>query len=409
MFDVLKVRKDFPMLQGVKMHDQPLIYFDNGATTLKPQCVIDAITKYLTSYSGNAHRGDYDLSHSVDEAFEQSRKDIAHFINAARPEEVVFTSGSTDGLNMIAYGYGMTHLHEGDEILLTVAEHASNTLPWFDVAASTGAIIRYIDLDAQGRLTMENVKKAVTDKTKLIAVAIVTNVLGYEAPMKEICHYAHERGIIVVADGAQSVPHIVTDVQADDLDFLSFSGHKMCGPTGVGVMYGKYDLLCEMKPTRLGGGSNSRYNSCGVVTLKKPPYKFEAGTPNIEGVIGLGAAVRYLESLGMDAIRAHEQELRSYAMEKLSELDNVEVYNPASPGAIAFNIKGVFSQDAASLFNTYGIAVRAGQHCAKILDEFLDVKSTLRVSFYFYNTKEEIDTFIEVCKKGDDFLDAFFR
>ncbi len=408
MFDVNTVRQDFPMLNGKEMHGQPLIYLDNGATTLKPQIVIDEVCDYLTNYSGNAHRGDYDLSHEVDEKFENARKIIQKFIHAKKAEEIVFTAGSTDSLNMIAYGYGLMHLHQGDEILITVAEHASNTLPWFDVANSTGALVHYIDLDEEGRLTLENVKKAITAQTKIIAVAEVTNVLGFETPMREICEYAHQKGIIVVSDGAQSVPHRLTDVQESDVDFLAFSGHKMCGPTGIGVLYGKYELLCEMKPTRLGGGSNSRYNSCGVVTLKNPPHKFEAGTPHIEGAIGLGAAAEYLMSIGMDDIYHYEKKLRSYCIEKMKTLDNVEIYNEHSQGAIAFNIKGVFSQDAASLFNTYGIAVRAGQHCAKILDEFLYVTSTLRVSFYFYNTKEEIDQFVEVCKKGDDFLDAFF-
>lgn len=408
MFDVQAIRKDFPMLNGKKMHGHPFIYLDNGATTLKPQCVVDAVCNYLSNYSGNAHRGDYDLSHEVDEQYENARKTVQQFINAKKPEEIVFTSGSTDSLNLVAYGYGRSHLHSGDEILLTVAEHASNTLPWFSVASEVGASVRYIELDQTGRLTFENVKKAISEKTKIIAIAQVTNVLGFDAPIHDICAYAHERGIIVVVDGAQSVPHQHTDVQANDIDFLAFSGHKMCGPTGVGVLYGKYDLLCETNPTRLGGGANSRYNSCGVVTLKNPPYKFEAGTPNIEGVIGLGAAVNYLSSIGMANIKAYEKSLRDYCLSKMKTLDNLEIYNETSEGAIAFNIKGVFSQDGASLFNTYGIAVRAGQHCAKILDEFLNVSSTLRVSFYFYNTFEEIDQFIEVCKKGDDFLDAFF-
>ena len=408
MFDVKRIRKDFPMLNGKTMQNKPLIYFDNGATTLKPQPVIDAVCDYLTNYSGNAHRGDYDLSHEVDEKYEQAREIVRRFIHAKKVEEIVFTSGSTDSLNLVANGYGKTHLSKGDEILITVAEHASNTLPWFDVASQTGAVVNYVDLDEEGKLTLENVKKAITDHTKIIAVAQVTNVLGFEAPMKEICQYAHEKGIVVIVDGAQSVPHITTDVQDTDVDFLVFSGHKMCGPTGIGVLYGKYDLLKEMKPTRLGGGSNSRYNSCGVVTLKNPPYRFEAGTPHIEGAIGLGAALEYLMNIGMDNIHQYELELRDYCISKMKELDNLEIYNEHSKGAIAFNIKGVFSQDAASLFNTYGIAVRSGQHCAKILDEFLHVHSTLRVSFYFYNTKEEIDTFIEACKKGDDFLDAFF-
>ena len=307
MFDVSKVRQDFPMLNGRKMHGHPLIYLDNGATTLKPQVVIDSVCEYLTSYSGNAHRGDYDLSHEVDEKYENARKIVQNFIRAKRPEEIVFTSGSTDSLNLIAYGYGKTHLQKGDEILLTVAEHASNTLPWFDVANEVGASVHYIDLDQNGALTLENVKKAISSQTKIISIAQVTNVLGFDAPIQEICEYAHQKGIIVVVDGAQSVPHQFTDVQATDIDFLAFSGHKMCGPTGVGVLYGKYELLCETKPTRLGGGSNSRYNSCGVVTLKNPPYKFEAGTPHIEGVIGLGAAIEYISDLGMENIHSYEQ------------------------------------------------------------------------------------------------------
>ncbi|MEE0965443.1 MAG: SufS family cysteine desulfurase [Bacilli bacterium] len=407
MFNVEEIRKDFPMLEKT-MHNHPLVYLDNGATTLKPQIVIDKIVEYLTSYSGNAHRGDYDLSHKVDEEYESSREVVAEFINA-QSREVVFTSGSTDSLNMIAFGFGRVCLNEGDEVLLTVAEHASNTLPWFEVAKEKGAIVNYIDLDEKGTVTLESVKKAITENTKIIALAQVTNVLGFEVPIKDICEYAHQKGIYVVVDGAQSVPHNKIDVKDLDCDFLAFSAHKMCGPTGVGVMYGKYELLKAMKPTRLGGGSNTRYNSCGVVSLKNPPYKFEAGTPHIEGVIGLKAAILYLQKLGMDNIHNYEVELRKYCISKMKELDNVEIYNEESTGAIAFNIKGVFSQDGASLFNTYGIAVRAGQHCAKILDEFLGVSQTLRVSFYFYNTKEEIDKFIEVCKKGDDFLDAFFE
>jgi len=407
VLNIEEIRKDFPMLKRT-MHGQPLVYLDNGATTLKPQIVIDTIVEYLTSYSGNAHRGDYDLSHEVDEQYESSREVIAKFIGA-NTNEIVFTSGSTDSLNMIAFGYGKEVLNENDEILLTVAEHASNTLPWFEVAKEKKAIVKYIELDETGRVTLDNVKKAISENTKIISLAQVTNVLGYEVPIKEICEYAHQKGIIVAVDGAQSIPHMSVDVKDLDADFLAFSGHKMCGPTGVGVLYGKYHLLEQMKPLRLGGGSNTRYNSCGVVSLKNPPYKFEAGTPHIEGVIGLKSAAQYLMDIGMDNIHQYERELREYCISKMKQLDNIDIYNEDSTGAIAFNIKGVFSQDGASLFNTYGIAVRAGQHCAKILDDFLNVTNTLRVSFYFYNTKEEIDKFIEVCKKGDDFLDAFFE
>lgn len=407
MFDVNEVRKDFPMLNGKTMHGKPLVYLDNGATTLKPQCVIDAVCNYLTDYSGNAHRGDYDLSHEVDVRYEQVRDVIAKFINCNR-NEVVYTYGCSDSLNMVAFGYGMTHLQKDDEILLTLAEHASNTLPWFEVCEAKGCLVKYIDLDEEGKVTIENVKKAITDKTKIISLAQITNVIGHLAPIKEICQLAHEKGIIVVVDGAQSVPHHAVDVKDLDVDFLTFSAHKMCGPTGVGVLYGKYDLLQETKPTRFGGGSNARYNSCGLIKLKSAPTKFETGTPNIEGVIGMGAAIEYLMNIGMENISKYEAQLRAYAIEKMKKLDNIEIYNEHGIGPIAFNIKGVFSQDGASLFNTYGIAIRAGQHCAKILDEYLHVSQTLRASFYFYNTFEEIDQFIEVCKKGDDFLDAFF-
>ena len=407
MLNVENIRQDFPMLQGKMMQQHPLIYLDNGATTLKPRAVIDAVVKYYEEYGANAHRGDYDLSYFVDQEYQQTREDVAAFLHA-ESEEIVYTSGATAGLNMVAYGIGERLLQEGDIVLSSEAEHASCVLPWMRVATKCHASLAYIPLQEDGRIDMDMLEQMMNERVKVIALAHIGNVLGYIAPMKEICALAHRYGAIVVVDAAQSAPHMPIDVKDMDCDFLAFSAHKMCGPTGVGIMYGKYDLLCETKPTRLGGGSNSRYNSCGVVTLKNPPYKFEAGTPNIEGVIGLGAAVEYLSKIGMDNICAHEKELRQYCIKKMQELDNVEIYNVHSDGAVAFNIKGVFSQDAASLFNTYGIAVRAGQHCAKILDEFLNVSTTLRVSFYFYNTKEEIDQFIEVCKKGDDFLDAFF-
>jgi len=409
MLDTNKIRNDFPMLRNkAQMHGCPLVYLDNNATTLKPQCVADAVYEYLTEYTANAERGDYDLSHHVDVKVEGARESLRKLVNARVKDEIVFTQGTTDGLNMVAYGYGLTHLHEGDEILLSLAEHASNTLPWFDVAEQTGAVVKYIDLNEEGRITLDNVKKAVTENTKIISLAIVTNVLGYEVPIGDIARFAHEHGIVVVADGAQSVPHRPTDVQKDDIDFLAFSGHKMLGPTGIGVLYGKMDLLNETKPTRFGGGSNARYNACGNVSLKEVPYKFESGTPNIEGIVGLGAAAEYLMGIGFDAIMAHEKELRDYAIEKMKQIDLVEIYNEHAEGAITFNIKDVFSQDAASLFNTYGVAVRAGEHCAKILKDFLGVTSTLRASLYIYNTKEDIDVLCETCKKGDDWLDAFF-
>ncbi|WP_041138340.1 aminotransferase class V-fold PLP-dependent enzyme [Beduini massiliensis] len=409
MLDVYKIRKDFPMLNGKTMQGKPLIYLDSGATALKPQKVIDAVCEYLSSYSGNCHRGDYDLSYEVDVAFEGARKKIAEFIHADNHNEIVFTSGASESLNLVAFGYVYPRIKKDEEILVTVAEHASNLLPWFEIEKATGAKVKYIELNEDGKITLENVKKAMTPMTRIISIAQITNVLGFEAPIKEITALAHANGIKVVVDGAQSVPHMPVDVMDLDVDFLAFSGHKMCGPTGIGVLYGKYDLLQETNPIRFGGGSNARFNSCGVVSLKNAPAKFEAGTPNIEGAIGLGAAVDYLSAIGMQNIHHYELELRHYAIEKLSQLDNLEIYNKEGAGPIAFNIKGVFSQDGASLLNSKGIAVRSGQHCAKILDEYLKVSQTLRVSLYFYNTKEEIDQLVEACKKGDDFLDAFFR
>lgn len=409
MFNVEEIRKDFPMLEKT-MHNHPLVYLDNGATTLKPQIVIDKIVEYLTSYSGNAHRGDYDLSHKVDEEYESSREVVAEFINA-QSREVVFTSGSTDSLNMIAFGFGRVCLNEGDEVLLTVAEHASNTLPWFEVAKEKGAIVNYIDLDEKGTVTLESVKKAITENTKIIALAQVTNVLGFEVPIKDICEYAHQKGIYVVVDGAQSVPHNKIDVKDLDCDFFSFSAHKMCGPTGIGILYGKKELLDVMKPVRLGGDSNARFDMCGNIQLKDAPYKFESGTQPIEAIFGLHAAIKYLTNIGMENIHAYEKELHSYAIEKMKKLDNIEIYNADNDsGIITFNVKGVFAQDAATYFNSNGIAVRSGQHCAKLLVKQLQTSATLRASIYFYTTKEEIDTFVEVCSKAnmENCLNVFF-
>ncbi len=312
-------------------------------------------------------------------------------------------------MNMIAYGYAK-FLQSGDEILITEAEHASNVLPWFTIAKEKGCIVRYIPLTKEGRLTIENVKKAMTDKVKVIAVAQVTNVLGFIVDIKNIAKIAHESGAILVCDGAQSIPHFKVDVKDLDCDFLAFSGHKMCGPTGIGVMYGKFNLLKEMEPLMSGGGMNARFNMCGEVSLLLPPAKFEAGTQNIEGAIGLASAIKYLESIGMDNIENHEKELRKYAVSKLKQLDNVILYNEnAESGIITFNIKDVFAQDAATYFNSKGICVRSGQHCAKILIDFLGTVATVRASIYFYNTFEDIDALVEACKKAGDFLDAYFN
>lgn len=404
MYDANKIRLDFPMF---KKHPD-LVYLDNAATTFKPYVVIEAVDEYLNTLTSNAHRGDYDIAHAVDLRVEETRNTIAKFINS-KPEEVVFTSGTSMSLNLVAFGYGLTHLKEGNEILLTEAEHASNILPWVKVAKMTGAKIKYIPLTKEGRLTSENLAKTISKSTKIVSIAHVTNVLGYIADVKSLAKIVHDHGAIIVIDGAQSVPHLKTDVVDLDIDFLAFSGHKMLGPTGIGVLYGKYHLLEETEPLLTGGGMNSRFDNKGNVTYYRPPEKFEAGTLNLEGIFGLNAAIKYINSIGIENIREHEVMIRKYAISELKKLDNVTIYNEnAEAGIITFNINGVFAQDAATYLNSRGISVRSGQHCAKNLLGFLGEYSTLRLSTYLYTTKEDIDKFVEACKKGGDFLDAYF-
>ncbi len=397
----MDIREEFPML----LNNKDLIYFDNAATTFKPQLVIDAITEYYTSYTSNAHRGDYNISLKTDMKYEGARKTVKDFINAEKQEEIVFTSGTTDGINKIVNGYFVNTLKKDDEILLTKSEHASNLLPWFSLCEKNGCKINYIELDKDLKVTLENVEKAITPKTKVISLAQLTNVVGDIRPIKEICKLAHQKGIIVVVDGAQSVAHIKVDVQDLDCDFLVFSGHKMCGPTGIGVLYGKYELLDQVKPYVTGGGMNATFLSSGEVEYKSLPQRLEAGTQNIEGAIGLGSAIEYLNLLDMDKIHEYELKLREYLVKKLKELDNIEVYNEFSDsGIVAFNIKDVFSQDTAIFLNDYNICVRAGNHCAKILKDELEIKNTCRISLYFYNTKDEIDKLISVLKMSDMLL-----
>ena len=409
MIDPYLIRKDFPMfVNGVKMQGHPLVWLDNASTTFKPYSVEKAVERYYETETSNSHRGDYDLCFKMDEEVLNTRKKVANFINCD-PTEVVFTSGTTASLNLVAFGYGAKYLKEGDEILLTQAEHASNVLPWFKVAEMTGAKIGYIPLDEEGRLTVENLKKALTPKTKIVAVAYVTNVLAYIAPIKEIAKACHENGTILVVDGAQSTPHMKTDVRDLDCDFLAFSGHKMLGPTGIGVLYGKFDLLCKTDPFMTGGGMNAKFDMCGDVGYLQPPLKFEAGTQNLEGIIGLGAAIDYLSKIGMDEIESYGTMLKKYCVEKLEETGMADIYNPHSEGpVVAFNVKGVFSQDAATFLNSRGIACRSGNHCAKILIDYLKVYATVRASFYIYTSKEDIDALADAVKHGKEFLDAYF-
>lgn len=394
----MDIREEFPML----INNNNLIYFDNGATTFKPKLVIDSITDYYENYTSNAHRGDYNISLKTDMKYEATRKKVKEFIGAERIEEIVFTSGTTESLNMVVKSYFKNVLSKDDEVLITKSEHASNVLPWFELSKEINIKINYIELDNDMKVTLENVKKSITPNTKVISIAHITNVVGDIRPIKEITEFAHSLGIKVVVDGAQSVPHMKVDVKDLDCDFLAFSGHKMCGPTGVGVLYGKFDLLDKMTPYNLGGGMNASFSSTGEVEYKSLPQRLEGGTPNIAGVIGLGAAIDYLSLLDMDKIHEYELKLKEYLVKKLKENDKIEVYNETSEsGIVAFNIKNIFSQDTAIFLNDYNICVRAGNHCAKILKDELEIKNTCRISLYFYNTKEEIDKLIEVLKNCD--------
>lgn len=404
----MNVRQDFPMLN---QEGKDFVYLDNSATTLKPSCVIDEVNRYNSTCSVNVHRGDYDISYQVSQEYEAVRGKVAHFINAKQSKEIVYTHGDTESLNLVAYGMGEQFLKEGDVVLSDVAEHASSILPWFRACKHKGASVEYIPLDEEGRITVENFEKAMHSGVKFVCIAQVGNVLGYVAPIKEICEIAHKYGALVVVDGAQAVPHMKVDVQELDCDFYAFSAHKMCGPTGVGILYGKYDLLSKMEPLMLGGGSNARFDSCSNVLLKDAPHCFESGTPDISGILALGKAVEYLESLGMDKIAEQEEKLHKLAIQELSKLDNVIVYNPnADTGIVAFNIKDVFAQDSATFLSTKGIYCRSGNHCAKILVDFLGTPATVRASFYFYNTEEEVLRFVEACKEAnkESCLNVFF-
>ena len=410
MYDINEIRKQFPMLtNGIKMQNKPLVFLDNCSTTFKPQCVIDAEIEYYTKTTSNSHRGDYDLSVKMDQKIDEARKAIAHFVNC-EPAEVVFTSGTTAGLNLVAFGYGLKFLKPGDEIIISELEHASNILPWFEVSKLTGAIVKYLPFDEQGRLTVDNLKKVISKNTKIVSIANVGNVLGYITDVKGMAKIAHEYGAIMVVDGAQSVPHLKTDFKDLDCDFLAFSAHKMCGPTGIGALIGKYSLLEKMNPYIVGGGNNSTFDNTGAVNYRLPPAKFEAGTQNIDAIIGFKKAVEFIESIGIEAIHAHDVELIRYAKDKLKDFDKLEILNPLSEnGIITFNIKGVFPQDEATLLNYKGIAIRSGEHCAKMLHSFLKTKATCRMSTYLYTSKEEIDIFVDALINGGDILDAYFN
>ena len=385
-------REDFNMLST------DTIYFDNGATALKPKVLSETISDYYNNYSVNSHRGDYDLSLKVDMAIDHVRELVKDFLNADSVKEIAFTAGTTASLNQIIFGYYSYFMNSGDEVIINEAEHASNVLPWFEIRNSKGIVVRTIPLE-NNKVTLENVKKVVTPKTKVISLAMVTNTLGDLRPMKEIIKYAHENNISVIIDGAQAVPHMKVDVKDLDCDFLAFSAHKMCGPTGVGILYAKQKYMNDMYPTEFGGGMNSYFELDGSRMYSNIPIRFEAGTLNIAGIIGFGSVIEYLNKVGMENIHKYELELKDYALSRLKEIDKIKIYNEnTDSGIIIFNLGDIFAQDLAVYLNKYNICVRAGNHCAKMVHDVIDVNNTVRVSLYFYNTKEEIDKLVDALK-----------
>lgn len=395
-------RDDFPIFNNNKS----LIYFDNGATTLKPKPVIDSIVKYYTTYTANAHRGDYDNSIEVDKKYEATRSKVKNYINADSSKEIVFTKGTTDSINMVVFGFMRHYLKDGDEVILSKSEHASNILPWMELANEISIKLKYVDLDDDYYVTIDNLEKVVTDRTKVISLAHISNVIGDVRDIKSIGDLCKEKGILFVVDAAQSAGHMKINVKESNIDFMAFSGHKMLGPTGIGVLYGKYELLNKLVPTMYGGGMNSFFESTGEVEYKDLPERLEAGTQNIAGVIGLGAALDYINKIGIDSIHNYELDLKKYAVKRLKEVKDVIIYNENSPsGILVFNVKDVFSQDLAVYLNHFKISVRSGNHCAKMLKDEIKTTNTCRASFGLYNTKEEIDKLVEVLKNHDNIYD----
>lgn len=394
-------REDFPAI------DENLIYFDNSATSLKPKCVIDKMVEYYSKYTSNIHRGDYNNAIRTNKEYDETRDVVKDFIHAKNSDEIVFTSGTTDSMNTIVFGYFKNILNKDDEVLITKSEHASNVLPWFVLEKMGKCTVKYIPLDENYEVTLENVKSSITKNTKVISIAHVSNVIGDVRDIEGIGGVAKENNLYFVVDAAQSVSHINIDVVKSNVSFLAFSGHKMCGPTGVGVLYGKGDYLKDLVPLKYGGGMNESFESDKCYVLKSYPTNLEAGTPPIAEVIGLKEAINYITSIGVDNIHKHELELKKYLISKIENMDNIIIYNKNSKsGIVTFNIKDVFAQDTSIYLNTYGIAIRAGNHCAKILKDEIDIKNTCRISFYIYNTFEEVDKLVEALKNSDKLYDV---
>lgn len=408
--NIKDVRSYFPILNQ-EVNGHPLVYLDSAATSQKPIQVIEALDNYYREYNSNVHRGVHTLGTKATDGYEGAREKVRKFINASTIEEIIFTRGTTTALNTVAQSYAMEHLKQGDEIVISPMEHHSNIIPWQQVAKKTGATLKYLPLQSDGTIAIEDVEETVTDSTKLVSVTYVSNVLGVINPIKDIASIAHKHGAVLVVDAAQGAPHLKIDVQELDCDFLGFSGHKMCGPTGIGVLYGKKSLLEKMEPIEFGG---EMIDFVGLYesTWKELPWRFEAGTPIIAGAIGLGAAIDFLEEVGLDNITAHEHKLAAYAMDKMSSVDGLTIYGPNDAnnraGVITFNIADVHPHDVATVLDAEGIAVRAGHHCAQPLMKWLNVSATARASFYLYNSEDEIDKLVEgIIKTKEYFSDVF--
>jgi cysteine desulfurase / selenocysteine lyase len=399
-----ELREQFPILNQ-EINGHPLVYLDSAATSQKPRSVIDAIQAYYEKDNSNVHRGVHTLGSRATDAYEGAREKVARFINAARTEEIVFTRGTTSALNLVASSYGRSVCGEGDEIVITQMEHHSNFIPWQQVAKATGATLKFIPMQEDGTLLLSDVEQTITDRTKIVSIAYASNVLGIVNPVKQIAEIAHRHGAVIVVDGAQSTPHMRIDVQDLDCDFYALSGHKMCGPTGIGALYGKMGLLEKMEPIEFGGEMIDfveLYDS----TWKDVPARFEAGTPIIAGAVGLGAAIDFLNEVGLDNIHKHEMQLGAYAVERLSEIEGLSIYGPRSEriGLVTFNLDDVHPHDVATVLDAKGIAVRAGHHCCQPLMRWLKVSATARASFYLYNTEADIDRLAEALRETKEYF-----
>ena len=399
--DFKNIREQFPIYENIPN----LVYLDSGATALKPKCVLDKMNEYYSSYGVNIHRGVYSLSYQATDEYDKARQIVADFINSDF-KEVVFTKNVSDALNKICLM--LEHkLSNDDEVITSELEHHSSVLPWMKACERTNAKLRYVPLNEEGRITVENFKKVLTNKTKIVALTLVSNVMGYLTPIKEIIDLAHEQGAIVIVDAAQAIQHFSLDVKQLNCDFLAFSGHKAMGPTGIGVFYGKKKILKELQPIDFGGDMNEEVDLFNV-EIKDIPFRFETGTPPIAEAIGLGKALEFIKEIGLDNIQKHEKELHSYALSKLNEIEGITIYNKTSDvGIISFNVDGVHPHDAATFFDEANICLRAGHHCAQLITKWLECVGTLRASIYIYNTYEDIDKFVEVVKQTADFFKQF--